>query len=245
MVWLYSKTFGYFVDSILPISEYIIQKISHFNRPFHKLPILGDFSNSPESESEKQNSIVYCVSADYYRVIIPIIEAYIYYRKEVNNPYEFVLILGGTERFVNYIFNYLKEHKYDEYVTIKQKIPYAELIKTYSSARALLIPLDPQSEQDKARFSQKIAEYLSTGTPVISNPVGEIPVYFKDRENIILCDYSYEGFANVFSWVTEHKSDAKVIGRNGFETGFRVFNYIIEGKKLHDFLIITGDYKSI
>lgn len=235
--WLYSHTFAYFADSVLPISEYIIQKISHFKKPYHKLPILGDFSKKTNLEIPKTNSVVYCVSADYYRVILPIIDAYSQYKNEVPNPFDLILVLGGTDNGVKVVSNYIKENQLLESIIIKRKIPYEELMNLYKSAQALLIPLDPQSEQDKARFSQKIAEYLSTGTPVISNNVGEIPFYFKDREDIVLCDYSQEGFVSAFTWISEHQNEAQKIGINGFKTGEREFNYIIEGKKLHDFLI--------
>lgn len=40
-------------------------------------------------------------------------------------------------------------------VIFKHQIPYEELMDIYKSSLGLLIPLDPDSVQDKARFSQK------------------------------------------------------------------------------------------
>ena len=76
--------------------------------------------------------------------------------------------------------------KIEDFVIFIQQIPYVELIEIYESSLGLLIPLDPNSLADIARFSQKIAEYLSSSRPVITNNVGEIPYYFTDRKDIII-----------------------------------------------------------
>ena len=41
---LYAKTFGWYTDGILPISEYIIERIKHFKKPFFKVPVLAEFN---------------------------------------------------------------------------------------------------------------------------------------------------------------------------------------------------------
>lgn len=122
------------------------------------------------------------------------------------------------------------------HIDIKSRLPYSELYYEYLTASALLIPLDPDSEQDKARFSQKIAEYLSTGTPVISCKVGEIPYYFEDRKNMIFADYTIEGFADSMLWIQNNEGKARSIGNAGFQTGVKFFDYKLFGNKLHEFL---------
>ena len=110
------------------------------------------------------------------------------------------------------------------------------LMDLYANALALIIPLDPGNIQDEARFSQKIAEYLSSGSPIISNNVGEIRYYFKDKENIILCDYDIDGFVEVFKWVTRNPDKAKQIGVNGLNLKKKEFDYRELGDRLHKFM---------
>lgn len=165
-----------------------------------------------------------------------VIDGYKEYRKIADKPYGLILILSGPISQIEKVQDYIREARLTEGITIKTKLPYAELLQAYQQARALLIPLNPDCEQDHARFSQKIAEYLSSGTPVISNRVGEIPYYFENSKNMILTDYSAKGFANSFKWVQDNPIKATEIGRKGFETGVSEFNYETFGKKLDGFL---------
>lgn len=234
-VWIYAKTFGYFVDGILPISEYIIQKTKHFGKPYSKVPVLAEFNGIPVRDSSDLY-FLYCVYAAYTRVIIPVIEAYMEYLKSANSNYKLILVLGGSDTQVGIITDYLKIHGYEKSVNILRKVPYDELMRLYKNAAALIIPLDPNVEQDCARFSQKIAEYTSSASPIISCNVGEVGHYFKDKESAILCDYSKKGFVNAFLWITEHPLEAERIGKKGYEIGERYFNYKIVGEQLSDFL---------
>lgn len=238
-IGLYTKTFGYMVDGILPISEYIIERIKHFHKPYIKVPIMADFNVLTKTSSnhighEKEPYFLYCVYAGYKREIIPIIDSYRTY-KEKGGKCHLLLILSGTSTQINTIQNYINEINETEYISIKTKIPNSELWHLYSNAVGLIIPLNPNYEQDKARFSQKIAEYLSSGSPIISNNVGEIKYYFTDKENIILCDYP-NGFSDAFAWITKNPLLSKEIGYKGYELGISNFDYQVIGKRLHNFL---------
>ena len=159
--------------------------------------------------------------------------------KEFNrsNPeYKMVLVLAGHELSIKAVCKSIKELGLSDRVEIRHKIPYTELFELYKSASALIVPLDPNYKQDEARFSQKIAEYLSSGTAIISNNVGEVKHYFKDKENILLNEYSEEGFCRSFVWVASYPQEAIRIGHNGYKVGQNNFDYRICGKQLHNFL---------
>ncbi len=232
---IYSKTFAWGIHGILPISHYIWQRVEHFGKPMLMTPILAEYPNEV-LDTKKKQEFVYCVYAFYYRVIAKIIDSYKLYRTISSHPYGLTLVLSGSDSQIKRVQDYIRSLSLQDNIQIRSKLPYAELFSLYQSASSLIIPLDPKSEQDKARFSQKIAEYLSTGTPVISCNVGEIPYYFKDRENIILSDYSIDGFAKTFLWVEENTSQLSAIGYAGFKTGNMCFNYVLFGDKLHNFL---------
>lgn len=234
---LYTRTFGFYSDAILPISEYIIERIKHFGRPYLKVPVLASFDEIPiEKKDTSEKYFLYCVYAAYTRVIIPVIEAYMKYLKSANSNYKLILVLGGSDSQVGVVVDYLIRHGFEKNVSIRRKVPYDELMRLYKNAAGLIIPLDPNVEQDYARFSQKIAEYTSSASPIISCKVGEVGHYFKDKESAILCDYSKKGFVNAFLWITEHPLEAERIGKKGYEIGERYFNYKIVGEQLSDFL---------
>lgn len=231
---LYTKTFGNYADAILPISEYIIKKIEHFHKPYFKVPVLASFGDVVKRPVETPY-FLYCVYAAYTRVILPLIEAFATFKKLDKNGYKLILVLGGADYQVKVVCDFISEHGYNNIIEIRRKIPYTELMDLYNNASGLLIPLDPDSEQDHARFSQKIAEYCSSANPIISCKLGEVDYYFKDKETAIFCDYSKDGFVEAFKWVSENPKESQEVGFAGYELGKQKFNYIVVGKQLHDF----------
>lgn len=234
---IYASTFGNKVEAILPISEYIIKKIEHFNKPYLKTPILGDFSNEPKIQfsTDESTGFVYCVYAFYFRVISKILRAYKQYIKLSSAPLPLTLVLSGPEQAIDRIRKEIQALMLSDRVIIHSKVKYDELIQMYERANALIIPLDPDQEQDSARFSQKIAEYLSSGSPIISNDVGEIKNYFLHGENIFIAEYTVEGFATAFKWIESNPIKARQIGYNGYTLGKKEFNLYSFSKKLISF----------
>lgn len=230
---IFSRTFGWFAEGILPISEYIIRKIEHFKKPYFKLPIMADFKEHYEYTPKTENNFVYCASVYYTRIIKMVINAYAIYRDK-GGEMKLTMILNGPENYKQDIAKYIEEKGLEENIIIKSKLPYKDLINEYLNAKALLIPLDPNYEQDEARFSQKIAEYLSSKSPIITNNVGEIKYYFNNDE-IIRCDFNEEGFAEAFAWVSRNIEKAKEIGMKGYDRGLKEFDYRNLGKGMYDF----------
>lgn len=232
--WLYTKTFGYLSNGILPISEYIIDKIRHFKKPYYKLPILAEFTeNEAENAERERTNFVYCASVYYKRVIMMILNAYRIYNN-ANGKLKLTLILNGPQDKLDDIQAEIYKMQIQEYVTIKTKLPYDELLNEYATAASLIIPLDPECEQDEARFSQKIAEYLSSKSPIITNDVGEIKHYFNDDE-VIKCQYSEDSFAKTFNWVESNMEKCCAIGINGYRKGQKEFDYKTNGLNMYKF----------
>ena len=230
---LFAKTFGWFTEGILPISEYIIKRIGHFKKPYYKLPIMADFMEEYEYTPKADNNFVYCASLYYTRIIKMVINAYAIYR-EKGGAIKLTMILNGPDNYWQNVVKYIEEKDLSERIVIKSKLPYKDLINEYLNAKALLIPLNPNYEQDEARFSQKIAEYLSSKSPIITNNVGEIKYYFSDDE-IIRCEFNEDSFAKAFIWVEENGKRAKEIGLKGYERGLKEFDYRNLGNGMYNF----------
>lgn len=233
---MYADTFGKKVEGILPISEYIIERIRHFGKPYLKIPVLADFSVRPDQFTVHNGGLVYCVYAAYSRVIDFILQAYAIYVGKSTNPMRLTLVLSGPAEAISIVHDKVKTLGLDSNARILTKLPYGDLISLYNSAQGLIIPLDPDHEQDHARFSQKIAEYLSSGSPIVTNNVGEITHYFTPSVDAIVCDYTAKGFAEAFQWIETHPSETYEIGHRGFELGRKEFNYQTVGERLYRFL---------
>lgn len=98
-----------------------------------------------------------------------------------------------------------------------------------------MIPLRPD-RQDKARFSHKIGEYLSSGRPIVTGRVGEISHYFEHRKNAFIADdYTPEAYATLLSMIANDRDLANEVGRAGRELGENSFGYQQHGQKIAAF----------
>lgn len=238
-VWLYSYTFGYFVNGIMPISHFLQKKSAHFKRKSILLPILAEYSRdvhlSLNETDAKESYFLYCANAAYKRTVEFIVETYEEYRK-LGGKQNLILVLSGSLHDINRVQKIISTKKISNYINIKSKLPYTELLENYKKATGLIIPLNPNSLQDRSRFSQKIAEYISSNRPIITSNVGEIPYYFKNNESaFIVEDYSPHGYASKMIDIENNCELANKVGYNGRKVGEENFNYNNYGIKLHTY----------
>ena len=92
---------------------------------------------------------------------------------------------------------------------------------------------------DKYRFPQKIAEYLMSGSPLLTNNGGIIKDYFNDNENAFVVDkYNPSAFAQKMDFIINNPTLAKKIGSQGYLSGKHYFHYQNYSKQLCDFFTI-------
>lgn len=229
--------YGKIVDVILPISHFLYDKNLHFKKPMLLTPILADFKDdNTDYKNQYYNHFAYCAGAAYFRVIKMMLGAYKLF-VENGGEQKLILIISGREKDINDIKEYVKQMGLEKMVIFKHQIPYEELMDIYKSSLGLLIPLDPDSVQDKARFSQKIAEYLSVKRPLITSNVGEIPFYFTPYKDILVAEYNEKAYCDAMSFLAKNIQKADAIGKEGFYTGRREFDYRTMGEKMYNFFI--------
>lgn len=232
--YLKDKTFGYFLNAIFPIGHYLQQKALKFQKPMLLVPVLASFERKIDNHTKK-NHFTFCGHATYLirnQIVLDAFEKVI----KTHPSIKLILILVGTETQKGEIKKILHNKNIANSVDIKSKIPQDELYSIYDSSLGLLIPLDPNSLQDKARFSQKIAEYTASHRPIITSNVGEIPYYFKNNESAIIVPFTPEGYAKGMLSLIENINNSEVIGENGYKVGLHYFNYKKVGKQIKKFI---------
>ena len=144
-----------------------------------------------------------------------------------------------------YVTNAISENDYEKlirnsnlngYIIIKHNVSNEDLVSIYKSAIGLLIPLNPNRVTEKARFSQKIAEYLSTKTPIVTTLVGDNVMYFKDKENAFITEYNPLSISETMCYIANNIGVASMVGENGFRTGETEFSNIKVMRSLREFL---------
>lgn len=232
---LFDSIFGYFSNGIFPISNYLKRMSQKFNKPQFLFPIIADFSVD-RIQNRGNGYFLYCGNVCYFRIIYHILKAYHMYRKN-KGLYSLHLILNGDETFMNNILENIMKHEYKNEILILSGLSQTKLFEEYSNANALLIPLDENNEQDRARFSQKIAEYLSSKRPIITNFVGDIPIYFKHKINAYICkNLDASILATILTHIEYDNEEADMVGLNGFRTGQKFFDYKKVTQRMISFL---------
>lgn len=121
----------------------------------------------------------------------------------------------------------------DPRVDVAGYLPRAELLQLYSRAHALLIPLFDDM-RSRARFPTKIGEYLAAARPVVTTAVGEIPRYFSDNVNAIVCPPGDPGvYGNRIIALLNDPERAASIGYQGRDLALRRFQYTVYSETLY------------
>ena len=218
---------------VLPISHYLTDFAKKYNENIASLPIMYDYERQyPFSQNCKKGLFSYCGTVTYIRIIRRIIDVIKCVRIEYPQV-EVNLIVSGNPTQIQKL---IKEYEEDDFIHFYTGVSNQKLFKLYSESYGLLIPLDEKNLQDKARFSQKIAEYISTKRPIITNSVGEIPYYFRDGENAFIMEsIEKEFFVSKIKDIM--KMDAQkisLIGKKGYEIGATNFDYKMVMGKIGD-----------
>lgn len=232
--WIKDKTFGYFLNGIFPISHFLQSKSIQFHKPMLILPILSAY-NRNTSQCYERTHFTFCGHVEYLLRNDIILKAFATVH-QTNSKIKLILILVGPQKQFEIFKQVLHKFAIEETVIIKKQIPQDELYKIYDESIGLLIPLDPNNIRDEARFSQKIAEYIGSKRPIITNPVGEIPHYFTNKKSAVITNYSEISFAEAMLYLINNPNEADRIGLEGFVTGKKFFDFNANGEKIMNFL---------
>lgn len=216
---LFDNYFMFFVNGVIPISEYLIEKIKIKRKklPFLKIPPLTDFNYFKSIKKVESKYFLYVSHSGYTKAIELILESFDLIE---DNKYHLYLILSGENEKIK---RKIIAHKKYKLIKVFSNLDFKELIQYYINATALLIPLS-NSIQDRARFPQKISEYLASKNPIITTNYGEIPYYFEDQVNALVAKKNTaQSIAEKMKFIITNQKKAKLIGLKGYETGLKHF----------------------
>ena len=124
----------------------------------------------------------------------------------------------------------------DKVVLRADYVSTEELYSLYAGAKALLAPLF-NNERSLARFPSKIADYLMSGRPVVSNAIGEVGEYLEDGKTAFLSNSdTVTEFAAKIEEALINNERSDLIGQEGKNVAKEQFNYLSRGEQLFKFL---------
>jgi len=222
------------------ISDYIYFKLASQkkNNKIIYIPVLTDIEKIDENDNSVNlgyKYFLYCGNIGYYDVVNLILDAYFVYRS-LNPSYKehLILVLSGENKLIDNFRSSIDAYVLSKDVNILSNIDYNILISLYKNSELLLIPLR-ESEQDKARYPQKIAEYSASGVPIVSNKVGQVGKEFSHKEDIYFADdFSSKSIAKAIQELMNDSELRNKIANKAKEKCLNLFdykNYILKSRE--------------
>ncbi len=234
--FLFDRYIFSFFNGIITISEMLENHIKKYspNTPLLIVPPIVNFLEYENIDRKKRYPyFLYCGSIAYIEVMTFVLNSY----KILNNSeYKVVLIVSGDSKKLLSLKHIISDLNLESRVEIFNNISDKELKELYVNANALLIPLR-NTNQDKARFPHKIAEYCASKRPIITTRVGEITNFFDDDSALIANDYDINMFSEKMKYVIDNPVRSEEIANKSYRIGYKYFNYLNYSQPLTDFLI--------
>lgn len=235
-LWAYLKDtlFPKLSDFTMPISEFLIKESLKYNKHYFKLPIIADFEKRLESSYRPSPKpyLCYCASAGYFDAIKLIVDSF----SLLKGNTILCVVLTGSPLQKKRVLDYLSKKEIVSKVVVVSNLSEEDLFSCFSNAIGLLIPLNPNKITDIARFSQKIAEYLSSKVVVISTNVGEVSYYFHDRKDILMSNFTESSLAKSMKYCINNQVLCKQVGIEGYNLGKEHFNYKVVAVEMVNYI---------
>jgi glycosyltransferase involved in cell wall biosynthesis len=241
--------YRYYMDVLIPrfdglfvISEKLKRFFLPYNNNVKKIPTVVDtnFFKVTNKTIYDFPYIGYCGNMSGNKDGIPIlIEAF---SKLVSDypAYKLLLVGNNKRNKISETLNLIEKLSLQEKVVFTGLVEREEMPHLLGNA-SLLVLSKPDNEQNSGNFPIKIGEYLSTGIPVVTTTVGEIPSYIKDGETCYLA--APDSVDSFYLKMKEALSDfdrAKKIGLAGREVAIKEFDYRIQANEISKFIINTN-----
>ena len=241
-VGFFKRISFYLLDNLIPLmfNRYITISslidnylISKKRTKFIRIPPVCDFKlfNKIDAENNEGQYFLYCGSVAYEDAVKFIINSF---DKIKNNNIRLFLVINGQ------LNNELSEliNSYGDRIKVFSNLPFDNLISLYKGAFALLLPLQDKL-QDKARFPNKVAEYVASNRLFISVNIGEVGSNFTDEKDALLTSkYDIDLFAKKMEWALDpdNKKKIKIILNEMFSSKENLFNYKSYKNKLREII---------
>ena len=229
-------------DGFVVISHYLAERCHAANRslgltrPVIRLPILLDTQawQAVERIQRPRPFFLYCADLDgFLDDALFLVEAF---HHSACAGHDLIMIGRANDATKNSIQTAAQRWGMGGRVEIIAKyLPQTELLGFYASADALLAPL-PDDDASRARFPSKLADYLYSGHPVVSNPVGEVGRYLADGVSGFLAPPGDPAlFGQKMREAVTHP-DRAAIGERGKRLAEAEFALSVQGHRLGAFL---------
>lgn len=213
-------------------------------RPFEVMdvPIVVDVDEqSPRPYPDGGPVVVFAGAPEYDEAIRFILAAMRRVWREVPGCRLVVTGANPADPAARWLLTEARRDAADARVEIAGYLSREDLLGLYAEASALLVPLF-DDVRSRARFPTKIGEYLAAARPVVTSAVGEIPRYFEDGVDAVVCPPGDAvAFGEGIAGLLRDPAWAAAIGRAGRTLAEERFHYALFADELRrGFTTVAG-----
>lgn len=224
------KMFNNYVLLTDEMNDYIVENITHKNKPYIVIEGSVDYTILNETTYEKYEKKVCMYTGTLAKIygIEYLVKGFI--KANVLNS---ELHIYGDGDFKNELIDLCKKNSNIKYFGTK---PNEYIVEEQKKATLLINPRPSNEEFTKYSFPSKNLEYMASGTPLLATDLPGIPAEYKRYEYIIENE-NIDGIANMFRYVL-NLTDAELRkkGKMAQEFVLGTKNNIIQTKKIMEWL---------
>lgn len=229
-------------NGVIAITSYIANKYLPYKTPCIVIPSVFDFSKSPVMEIENKNNrnftLLYagaCKAGDGFGRLLDAIKIAV--SKGCPVKLNVIGTDGNSGRAARYRKICEKDESLKNRVIFKGRVPDESYISVLSRSTCLVLPR-PNIQVVKASFPTRLPEFLSTGRPVLTTNVPDVPLYLDaGKEAMIVSGDTVESLAEGILEIWKNPKNAECIGRAGKERAKKEFDYIRRTNTIYNFIV--------
>lgn len=244
--WLYklivTKFTHRFFDAYIVISKGIkkfYESIGIDSKQILIIPIINDPvpCNNGNISPNKTNTIFYCGDWSQHKDgLMTLLKAFaIVVKKQVNLKLELAGKPFSTE-YIKSVNDFISKNRIEDRTIMTGYLDNDEFQHRMNRATMFVLP-KPLNFQAQFSMPSKLAEYLSTGKPVVASDMGDLSKYLKNRVSVYFtAPGNHEEVAFAMSYIIENSDKARTVGEEGKRIAMTEFDYLNNCKKIFNFL---------
>lgn len=225
-------------DGLIVISDSLY---SYFEKKINRkakqiiVPIITNTNNFQQTHNNS-GEIVYTGALNQFKDgIMDLLRGYTIFTKK--SPGKRLVLMGdlNVSPNKNEVIEFIDKNKMHDNIEITGYVDRPVMIERMTNA-AVLALAKPNNKQSEHCFPTKIAEYLSTGKPVLTTTTGSIPQYLTDKKDSFLTEPNDpDQLAQTLSDIFADYGKAEIVGQNGRKLAQIEFDYTTQVDRIISF----------
>lgn len=200
------------------------------------VPIINEFSNNGKTTEPKEKATILYTGSLLDRKDGIFLLLHAIAKATVSYPNLKLIITGNVKSSQDYkkVLDTINNLNINHNIHFTGYID-KEKLNNYMNSASMLIITKPNNRQNSYNFSTKLAEYLATGTPVLSTESVILNRYLKNKESVFFAKQDSEQISKMIIYILDNPDEARKVGINGQKVAEAAFNYKNHCRSIYNF----------